>query len=62
MKPFLFLLLGILLCGSIFWTINENSTTVSERASLSSDIIDRNKKVEVQSQKIDIKRLNEKVQ
>jgi hypothetical protein len=62
MKPFLFFLFGILICGSVFWTIAQHSTVKPAEASLSSDMIDRNKQVEVQAQKIDIKRLNQRTQ
>jgi hypothetical protein len=62
MKPFFFFLFGFLICGFIFWTTSQHSESNFNGVTLSSDVADRNKKVEVQAQKIDIKKFSEKTQ
>jgi len=58
MTRFLFLLLGIIAFCLIFWTVNQTYFSAADTASLGSDLTRPQSKVEVQAQKIDLKKID----
>ncbi len=57
---FLLIFLGLLVFGSIFWVAGEHPKSVSEGNTWASDFTDNTRRIDVKSQKIEIKKLPEK--